>query len=247
MPWAKKQAALLSRAYGAARFQAVFGSSDETVPSYSSRLPKKASKCDVAFSDGGKTESLRLADLRNFRQLARPQALLLFDEITSLACVRGEGEREDSCGHAWQGTTYAYHRASREGWLRIDRCAWPPGLEGVLHASAHHGAPLPTGAPGLLASRTTMGSAQDAMSHAAISRTRATRGAPRMVTMGNVTSSTISPQSCTISPEQHNLAPVAPGLFLIASDDLSDDFPHCMQAPCLAPVAPGSAKPPSRV
>ena len=129
MPWAKKQAALLSRAYGAARFQAVFGSSDETVPSYSSRLPKKASKCDVAFSDGGKTESLRLADLRNFRQLARPQALLLFDEITSLACVRGEGEREDSCGHAWQGTTYAYHRASREGWLRIDRCAWPPGLE----------------------------------------------------------------------------------------------------------------------
>ena len=187
MPWAKKQAALLSRAYGADRFQAVFGSSDETVPSYSSRLTKKASKCDVAFSDGGKTESLRLADLRNFRRLARPQALLLFDEITTLACVRGEGEREDHCGHAWQGTTYAYHRASREGWLRIDRCAWPRGLEGALHASAHHGASLPTGAPGRLASRATMGSAQDAMSHATISRTRATRGPPRMVTMSNVT------------------------------------------------------------
>ena len=125
-PWAKKQAALLTRAYGVARFKAVFGSSEETVPAYArTRMP---AKCDVAFIDGGKTEQLRMADLQNIRQVARPQALLLFDEVTTLACMRGEGER-NSCGHAWGGATYAYHTASRERWLRIHSCTWPPGLE----------------------------------------------------------------------------------------------------------------------
>ena len=128
-PWANKQAALLTRAYGAARFQAVFGSSDATVPPYASRLP---SKCDVSFSDGGKTETMRSADLRNMRKLSQPNALLLFDEVSTLACVRGEGERERSCGDlatSWYGTSYAYYTASREGWLNIESCAWPPGLE----------------------------------------------------------------------------------------------------------------------
>lgn len=129
MPWAKKQAALLTRAYGAARFKAVFGSSDVTVPPYASRMP---TKCDVVFSDGGKAEALRLNDLRNLRELAQPHVLILVDEVTTLACMRGEGERTRSCGDygmAWGGTTYAYHTAAREGWLRIDSCAWPPGLQ----------------------------------------------------------------------------------------------------------------------
>lgn len=137
MPWARKQAALLSRAYGT-RFKAVFGRSNETVPRFvdgqsnGQSNGQRATQCDVAFLDGGKSEAMRLADLRNVRTLARPGALLLFDEITTLACANGEGERVRTCGRkhdAWEGTSYAYHTASREGWVVVDACVWPPGLE----------------------------------------------------------------------------------------------------------------------
>lgn len=125
MPYAGKQGALLARAYGS-RFRVFWGSSLQTVPAYHE-------PCDVTFLDGGKSEEMRLADLRNFATLSRPGALLLFDEATTQACVRGQGDKVGSCGKkqlAWGGASYAYHRASREGLISVGKCNWPKALVG---------------------------------------------------------------------------------------------------------------------
>ena len=129
MAYAAKQAALLKRAYGN-RFEVVWGSSLETVPAHALRLRKT---CDVVFLDGGKSEELRLADLRNFQNVSTLGALLLFDEATTLACVQGYGNRVASCGslkQTWGGTAYAYHNAARAGLIHVSSCSWPAGLEG---------------------------------------------------------------------------------------------------------------------
>ena len=118
MAYAAKQAALLKRAYGN-RFEVVWGSSSETVPAHAPRLRRT---CDVVFLDGGKSEELRLADLKNFQNWSTKGALLLFDEVTTMACVKGYGNRVVSCGslkQAWDGTAYAYHSA---GSGRPDLC-----------------------------------------------------------------------------------------------------------------------------
>jgi len=132
LQWSRKQAALLTRAYGADRFEIVWGSSLETAPAYDNPS-KLRGRCSMAFLDGGKTKELRIADLRNFERLSAPGALLLFDEATSLDCVRGLGMREEVCGTkkaAWGGTTYAYHTASRDGLIEVSQCSWPPALVG---------------------------------------------------------------------------------------------------------------------
>ena len=129
MAYAAKQAALLKRAYGN-RFEVVWGSSSETVPAHAPRLRRT---CDVVFLDGGKAEELRLADLKNFQNWSTKGALLLFDEATTMACVKGYGNRVASCGsfkQAWDGTAYAYHSAARAGLIYVSSCSWPARLEG---------------------------------------------------------------------------------------------------------------------
>ena len=138
LAYARKQAALMSRAYGE-RFQVVWGSSLETVPAHERKL---SSKCDVAFLDGGKNRNLRLGDLRAFHRLSGPGTLLLFDEVTTLSCVRGVGvSAHQACGgpaRTWSSTTHAYYIASRQGLISVDRCDWPPHLKDVDGVCSAH-------------------------------------------------------------------------------------------------------------
>ena len=135
-PWAKKQAALLTRAYGVARFKAVFGSSEETLPSYA--RTRMRPKCDVAFIDGGKTEQLRMADLKTFARLRGHKRF--FSSMRSrhwLACVARAS-----------ATAAAMH-----------------GVGPLTRTTRHHARDgyVSTRALGHLGTRRTMGSAQATM------------------------------------------------------------------------------------
>jgi len=125
MPWARSQADALNAAYGP-RFRIVYGSSSDTIPEFARSEPDV--KCDLAFIDGGKTERLRAGDLRNFKLLARPGTVLVFDEVTTRECVAGTGPRS-SCGTAWNGATFAYWQASRDGLIKDTNCSYAEGQE----------------------------------------------------------------------------------------------------------------------
>ena len=109
---------LFSRVYGA-RFEFVRGDSAVTLPNFAHL------SCEVLFIDGSKDTDARAADVRNFRAVARPGALLLLDEVSSEACVRGkisEAECVAAPHSDYAPTSIAYHRLSREGVIRVDEC-----------------------------------------------------------------------------------------------------------------------------
>ena len=136
--WARGQAALLRAAYGAERFSAVFGPSNETVPERAAavRRGRRGAPCDAALVDGDKSRAGRLADLRNVRELSAPNAMLFFDEATSFRCVASADECEAACeadrrlkSDLWGGATLSYCDAAKLRLLSMERCAWPPGMQ----------------------------------------------------------------------------------------------------------------------
>ena len=130
-PWTRRQGEVLKRAYGD-RFELRIGSSESTLPKYNEEQQtlEAASRrpCDVALIDGAKTFQGRLTDLRNMQKASRTPPLLFLDEVASVKCATGELPLE-KCNRARSTTQLppmrAYHQASRDGLLKIDKCAFP--------------------------------------------------------------------------------------------------------------------------
>ena len=122
--------ASLRSVYGK-RFELHLGDSKVTIPT---RLAAGLT-CDIAFIDGSKEFEIRLADLRNMR--AAGARKIVFDEVTTRACVTGEAEltscsgSHDRSNAEWVARGYAhavaaYHNFSREGGMRVEDCIWVP-------------------------------------------------------------------------------------------------------------------------
>ena len=128
MPWAREADRLLKNAYGSRRFPGViWGDSKDTVQRMATRHPHT---CDLVFVDGDKSYDGRYKTLWALSDASRPNALVFMDEVTSMACVNGTfapgAEHAEHCTHLGQyPPVRAYNDACREGWLRVERCAWP--------------------------------------------------------------------------------------------------------------------------
>lgn len=130
-PWTRRQGELLKKAYGD-RFELRLGSSTDTLPKYHDEQKKldapERRPCDMALIDGAKTYDGRLTDLRNMQTASRPGALLFLDEVTSRGCATGELPLE-KCLRSRSTTQLpplrAYHKASRDGLLKVGDCAFP--------------------------------------------------------------------------------------------------------------------------
>ena len=129
-PWARPADALLRSRYGPERFPGVvFGDAAQTIGPYRAAHPFK---CDVAFVDGDKSYAGRYRSLIALRDASRRSAHAFMDEVTREDCINGTYEddydHETVCRHLSAGhwpAVRAYNRAAREGWLRVERCAWP--------------------------------------------------------------------------------------------------------------------------
>tara|TARA_Y100000389_G_scaffold43946_1_gene38686 strand:- start:165 stop:842 length:678 start_codon:yes stop_codon:yes gene_type:complete len=129
-PWARPADAILRQQYGPARFPGVvFGDSLVTIPD---RVIEQPFKCDLVFVDGDKSFTGRYGTLANLRKVSRSHAVVFMDEVTTEACVNGtypQGpEHYTHCAAMDMGywpSVRAYSRACREGWLRVNHCAWP--------------------------------------------------------------------------------------------------------------------------
>ena len=86
--------------------------------------------CDIGFVDGDKSYKGRYSTLWALSDASRPNAPVFMDEVTSEACVNGTfapgAEHADHCTKLGQyPPVRAYNDACREGWFRVERCAWP--------------------------------------------------------------------------------------------------------------------------
>ena len=128
MPWAREADRLLRNAYGSRRFPGVvWGDSKHTIQETAIKQPNL---CDMAFIDGDKSYKGRYETLWALSDASRPNAPIFMDEVTSEACVNGTfapgAEHAKRCTHLGQyPPVRAYNDACREGWFRVERCAWP--------------------------------------------------------------------------------------------------------------------------
>lgn len=129
--WARAADALLRKQYGAARFPGVvFGDAVRRIPAYAAARPFQ---CDAVFVDGDKSYAGRYGTLTALRRVSRTNAAVFMDEVTTEACVNGtyvpaSPAHERQCAGRNRGywpSVRAYARACREGWLRVQQCAWP--------------------------------------------------------------------------------------------------------------------------
>ena len=127
MPWARAADRLLHNAYGARFPGVVWGDAKHTVQDMAVKRP---STCDIAFLDGDKSYKGRYSTLWALSGASRPNALVFMDEVSSEACVNGTfasgAEHAERCTKFGQyPPVRAYNDAVREGWFRVERCAWP--------------------------------------------------------------------------------------------------------------------------
>tara|TARA_B100001109_G_scaffold255078_1_gene256633 strand:+ start:180 stop:974 length:795 start_codon:yes stop_codon:yes gene_type:complete len=130
-PWARPADAMLRKQYGTARFPGVvFGDAVKRVPEHAA---EHAFRCDLVFVDGDKSYEGRFGTLAVLRRVSSNHAAVFMDEVTTEACVNGTYVPA-SPKHARQcaamepdywPSVRAYTRACHEGWLRVQRCAWP--------------------------------------------------------------------------------------------------------------------------
>ena len=130
-PWARPADALLREQYGAARFPGVvFGDAVRRIPAHAAARPFQ---CDAVFVDGDKSYVGRYGTLVALWRVSRANATVFMDEVTTEACVNGthvpeSPKHERQCAGRNRGywpSVRAYTRACHEGWLRVQRCAWP--------------------------------------------------------------------------------------------------------------------------
>ena len=87
--------------------------------------------CDVVFVDGDKSFTGRYRSLVRLRAVSRLNAHVFMDEVTREDCINGtfdDDTHERNCrrlNENYWPSVRAYNRASREGWLQVQRCAWP--------------------------------------------------------------------------------------------------------------------------
>jgi predicted O-methyltransferase YrrM len=128
-PWARPADALLKTQYGPLRFPGVvFGDAAKTISLHHLTHPFL---CDVAFVDGDKSFAGRYKSLVALRHVSRSDAHVFLDEVTDETCINGTYAKDNHESHCrplnegyWPAVR-AYNRAAREGWLQLERCAWP--------------------------------------------------------------------------------------------------------------------------
>lgn len=127
LPWAREAEKLLRKAYGARFAGVVWGDSKHTIQDMAIKQPNL---CDMVFVDGDKSYKGRYSTLWALSDASSPNAPVFMDEVTSMACVNGTFE--SGAEHAERCTEFgqyppvrAYNDACREGWFRVERCAWP--------------------------------------------------------------------------------------------------------------------------
>ena len=129
LPWSKFADQYVQNMYSTNRFPGVvFGDAAITIP----RMAKtNLTHCDMVFVDGDKSFEGRLQSLRQLRNASSTGAAVFMDEVTSKVCVDGTIaapmlERRCKFMHVgYWPSVRAYNVAVREGWLRVERCAWP--------------------------------------------------------------------------------------------------------------------------
>lgn len=130
LPWARAADKMLRSHYGTERFPGVvFGDATATISRYHAQQPFT---CDAVFVDGDKSYTGRYNAMVKLRSVSRNGTAVFMDEVTTEPCLNGTFAtvpHEHHCRHLNKGywpSVRAYNRASREGWLRIERCVWPP-------------------------------------------------------------------------------------------------------------------------
>lgn len=127
-PWSYENANFMRETYGN-RFSFIPGDSFLTVPHFRAENPDVF--CDIILVDGAKEpEDYRYNDILNFRQLAKPGAILLLDEVNSLECVTGQVTPADPICHlsgpGYSACSIAYNRLVKEKALRVRECITTP-------------------------------------------------------------------------------------------------------------------------
>ena len=80
--WTRAADRALRAVYPPERFWGVqFGNSVETIPQFAAS--HRTFSCDAILLDGGKEYSIRMADLRNLRNISKPGARLFLDEVAA--------------------------------------------------------------------------------------------------------------------------------------------------------------------
>lgn len=133
LPWSRYADKRVQRMYSTERFPGViFGDAAATIPW---AVKTNQLRCDMAFVDGDKTFEGRLRSLYELRNASRKNTVVFMDEVTSKECVDGSTPRsalEQRCASLNAGywpSVRAYNVAVREGWLRVERCAWPKAVQ----------------------------------------------------------------------------------------------------------------------
>lgn len=128
-PWARPADAMLRERYHPSRFPGVvFGDAAKTIANHHRVHPFS---CDVVFVDGDKSFTGRYRSLVRLRAVSRLNAHVFMDEVTREDCINGtfdDDTHERNCrglNENYWPSVRAYNRASREGWLQVQRCAWP--------------------------------------------------------------------------------------------------------------------------
>jgi predicted O-methyltransferase YrrM len=98
----------------------ILGDSTKTVPEFHSAHPDV--KCDLVLVDGAKSD-LRYQDIQNLRAMSHKDTLMLLDEVSNTAYVKGGN---DNYQPKWGGAERSYHRAVKDNLMTIPACIEEP-------------------------------------------------------------------------------------------------------------------------
>lgn len=120
--WSKGNSILFSKIYGDL-FTYVLGDSMQTISNFLNKI-----SCDVVFADGAKDFDHRYGDVKNFRNISYPGALVFMDEICHPDCASGAVTANDpKCKLGeYYPTTLAYNKLSQDGILSVKNCVPTP-------------------------------------------------------------------------------------------------------------------------
>ena len=112
-PWTLRNADHVATSYPD-RFELMMGDSAETIPAFAWR----GIQCDVVFVDGSKDAEHRRADMALFRKFAHNKTVVLLDEVSSSACIRGSAP----CVGNYSAITEMYTSLVRDEQLFVHEC-----------------------------------------------------------------------------------------------------------------------------
>lgn len=109
----------LQAVFGQHRLTLTLGDSTQTIPQ---AIQAKHMSCDVAFVDGGHTEDVALRDMRNFKNMTKPNGRLLVENCNAQGQANGWG--------GMPSVNHAYQLAIKEGVIQHERQISTAGCSG---------------------------------------------------------------------------------------------------------------------